>query len=58
MIVAANAAHGWTTITLPAGTWRGRRLVDRLDPSAPVPITGDRLSLDVPPCWGRVLAVE
>ena len=58
MIVAANASHGWTTITLPAGTWRGRRLVDRLDQSAPVPIAGDRLSLDVPPCWGRVLAVE
>jgi len=58
VIVAANASHGWTTIPLPAATWRGRRLVDRLDPSAPLAIAGDRIPLDVPPCWGRVLAVE
>ncbi len=58
MIVAVNASHEWTTIPLSAGPWRGRQLVDRLDPSTPLPITGDRVRLDVPPCWGRVLAID
>jgi len=58
VIVAANASHGWATIPLPATTWRGRRLVDRLDASTPLAITSERVALDVPPCWGRVLAVE
>jgi cyclomaltodextrinase / maltogenic alpha-amylase / neopullulanase len=58
VIVAANASHGRATIPLPATTWRGRRLVDRLDPSTPLAIASDRVALDVPPCWGRVLVVE
>jgi cyclomaltodextrinase / maltogenic alpha-amylase / neopullulanase len=57
-IVAVNAAHGTAQVPLPVGAWRGRRLFDRLDPASPIAVTSDRLQVDVPPCWGRVLVVE
>lgn len=57
-IVAVNAAHAPAEVPLPAAAWRGRRLVDRLDPGTAIDVRTDRVSLDVPPCWGRVLVVE
>jgi cyclomaltodextrinase len=56
-IVVVNASHAPAVVPMPVATWRGRRLVDRLDPAAPVLVAGDRLDLEVPPCWGRVLTV-
>jgi cyclomaltodextrinase / maltogenic alpha-amylase / neopullulanase len=58
MIVTVNASHARAAIPLSAGTWSGRRFVDRLDPSEPLVITNDHILLNVPPCWGRVVAVE
>jgi cyclomaltodextrinase / maltogenic alpha-amylase / neopullulanase len=57
VVVAVNASHDPATVPLPAGAWRGRRLADRLDPGTAIAVTADRVVLDVPPCWGRVLVV-
>ncbi|HEV7735214.1 MAG TPA: alpha-glucosidase C-terminal domain-containing protein, partial [Candidatus Binatia bacterium] len=57
VVVAVNASHAPAVVSI-AAEWRGRRLVDRLDPGVPLEAGGDRMRIEVPPCWGRVLAVE
>lgn len=57
VVVAVNASHAPAVVSI-AAEWRGRRLVDRLDRGVPLEVSGDRMRIEVPPCWGRVLVLE
>jgi glycosidase len=58
LIVALNASANLAPVELSLPGARGARLADLLDPAAPLPLTAERVRLEIPPRWARVLRVE
>ncbi|WP_169974471.1 alpha-amylase family glycosyl hydrolase [Tautonia rosea] len=56
VIVAINAAGSPASLELPVSAPDGEGFEDQLDPGKVVSVLGGRLSLDLPPRWGRILA--
>ena len=55
ILVAVNAAQNPMTVSLPA---QGRSAIDRLNHEQTFQVRQDRLNIEIPPCWGRVLEVQ
>lgn len=56
IVVAANAAAKPARLEVPVLTRDGDVFEDRLEPGNVFTVRGGRLHLEVPPCWGRILA--
>ena len=56
VVVAVNGAGAPARLELPVVARDGEAYEDRLEGSGTFTVGGGRLRVDVPPCWGRVLA--
>lgn len=56
VIVAVNGAEKPAQLQLPVVAGNGQLFEDRLEPGRTFPVRAGRLAVDVPSCWGRILA--
>src|SRR4051812_27942538 len=56
VVVAANAAGAPARLEIPVAVRDGEAFEDRLGPGTVIEVRGGRLRVEVPPCWGRILA--
>jgi hypothetical protein len=56
VVVVVNAAGSAARLEVPVVARDGEAFEDRLAPGAVFEVRGGRLRLEVPPCWGRILA--
>lgn len=57
VVVAVNASHHPVTVRFPIHT-QGQVLNDRLNQSQVFAVQQGQVTLDIPPCWGRILAIQ
>ena len=56
VVVVANAAGAPARLEIPVAARDGEAFEDRLGPGGVFEVRGGRLRVEVPPCWGRILA--
>jgi hypothetical protein len=56
VVVAVNSSGAMARLEIPLAGRDGEAFEDRLDAGRVAEVRGGRLRVDVPPCWGRVLA--
>jgi cyclomaltodextrinase / maltogenic alpha-amylase / neopullulanase len=56
VVVAVNASAATARLEIPIAARDGEAFEDRLDVGRVAEVRGGRLRVDVPPCWGRILA--
>jgi glycosidase len=56
VVVAVNSSRTMARMEIPLSGRDGEAFEDRLDTGRVAEVRGGRLRVDVPPCWGRILA--